>query len=289
MECSNLKSAGSILDADNPSYGVRIARRITNRYLGYWDANPATLVPLSPGESAPLYVEMMGGSEKILAKGRELIAQGKYLLAVEILNKLIFAQPKNRAAKDLLADAYEQIGYQRESASVRNSFLAGAYELRHGIPKGASPKGSGPDMIRAMATELWLDYLGIRLDATKAEGKHFTVNLVTPDNGEAYVVELSNSALTNIKGQQAKNPDLTITINRADLETIMMGAVTFDDQIANGKARLVGDRKPYDDLKGMLIQFNMGFAILPGTGGTSVSTNANPFEQPAPAIDTITD
>lgn len=265
------------------------SRAVINRYLGYWDANPATLIPLSPRDSAPLYVEMMGGADKIMAKGKELYDQGKYLYAMEILNKLVFAEPNNQAAKNLLADVYEQIGYQKESPSVRNSFLAGAYELRNGIPKGASPKSSGPDMIRAMSTDLWLDFLGIRMNADKAEGKHFVVNLVTPDNGEKYVVELSNSALTNIKGQQAKSADLTITMNRADLETVMMGKATFDEQITSGKAKLDGDRKPYDELKTMLMAFNMGFEILPGTGGTSLTAPKNPFEQEAPAINTITD
>ena len=265
------------------------SRAVINRYLGYWDANPATLIPLSPRDSAPLYVEMMGGADKIMKKGKELYDQGKYLYAVEILNKLVFAEPNNQAAKDLLADVYEQIGYQKESPSVRNSFLAGAYELRHGIPQGASPKASGPDMIKGMSTDLWLDFLGIRLDAGKAEGKHYVINFITPDNKEKYVVELSNGALTNIKGQQAKKPDLTITMNRSDLEVVMMGKASFDDQIKSGKAKLVGDRKAYDDLKSMLIQFNMGFEVLPGTGGTSLTAAKNPFEQPAPAVNAITD
>jgi len=265
------------------------SRAVINRYLGYWDANPATLIPLSPRDSAPLYVEMMGGAEKIIAKGKELYDQGKYLHGVEILNKLVFADPENQAAKDLLADMYEQIGYQKESPSVRNSFLAGAYELRNGIPQGASPKASGPDMIRAMATDLWLDFLGIRMDAEKAEGKQFVINFVTPDNGERYVVELSNAVLTNIKGQQAKDPDLTITMSRSDLETVMMGKTTFDEQIASGKARLDGDRRPYEELKAMLVQFNMGFEVLPGTGGTSLTAPMKPFEQSAPAINTVTD
>ena len=144
------------------------SRAVVNRYLGYWDANPATLIPLSPKDSAPLYVEMMGGSSKIIAKGKELYSQGKYRHAMEILNKLVFAEPDNQAAKDLLADVYEQIGYQKESPSVRNSFLAGAFELRNGIPAGESTKTGGPDMISAMTTELWLDFLGIRLDSKKA-------------------------------------------------------------------------------------------------------------------------
>jgi len=265
------------------------SRAVINRYLGYWDANPATLIPLSPRDSAPLYVEMMGGPDKIMTMGRKLYDQGKYLYAVEILNKLVFAEPQNQDAKDLLADVYEQIGYQKESPSVRNSFLAGAYELRNGIPQGASPKSSGPDMIRAMSTDLWLDFLGIRLDSDKAKGKQFVINLVMPDNGEQYVVELSNSTLTNIKGQQTKNPDLTITINRSDLETVMMGKASFDDQIKNGKAKLVGDRKPYDELKGMLVQFDMGFEILPGTGAKGLTSKMDAFEQEPPAIKTITD
>lgn len=265
------------------------SRAVVNKYLGYWDANPATLMPLSPRDSAPLYVEMMGGSAKIMAKGKELAGQGKYLYAVEILNKLVFAEPNNQAAKDLLADVYEQLGYQKESPSVRNSFLAGAYELRNGIPKGASPKSSGPDMIRAMSTDLWLDFLGIRLDGSKVAGKQFIMNLVTPDNGEKYVVELSNSTLTNIKGQQASNPDLTVTINRSDLENVMMGAATFDDQIKTGKARIVGNREGLDLLRGALVWFNIGFEILPGTGGTSLTAPKDPFQQPEPALNTLTD
>jgi len=154
---------------------------------------------------------MMGGSAKILARGNELYDEGEYYLAQEILNKLVYAEPKNQAAKDLLADVFEQIGYQQESPSVRNSFLAGAYELRNGIPAGASPKSTGPDMIRAMSTDLWLDFLAIRLDSTKAEGVNFVVNLRTPDSGEEYIVELSNATLTNIKGFQAVKPDLTMT------------------------------------------------------------------------------
>ena len=265
------------------------SRAVINRYLGYWDANPATLVPLSPSDSAPLYVDMMGGAEKILTKGHELYKKGEYRLAVEILNKLVYAEPDNQAAKDMLADAFEQLGYQRESCSVRNSYLAGAYELRNGIPTGSPPKSSGPDMVRAMSTDLWLDFLGIRLDSKKAEGKHFVINLVTPDNDEKYAVELSNATLTNIKGVLAKKPDLTITINRADLENIMMGVTTFDDQVKAGNATFKGDRKPFDQLKTMLVQFDMGFEIMPGTGVADLTPERGIFVQEPPAIMAITD
>ena len=255
------------------------SRAVVNRYLGYWDGNPTTLIPLSPEESAPLYVQMMGGAEKIMAMGRLLHGMGEYRHAQEILNKLVYAEPGNQEAKDLLADVFEQIGYQQESPSVRNSFLAAAYELRNGIPTGASPKSSGPDMVRAMSTGLWLDFLGIRLDSGKADGKAFKINLVTPDNGEQFVVELSNATLTNIEGHQADDADLTVTINREDLVMTMMGAVSFDEQIDKGKAKLDGNRQVYEDLKTMLVQFDLGFEIMPGTGAQDLTPEKKPFEQ----------
>ena len=222
----------------------------------------------------------MGGSDRIMGKGKELIGQGKYLLASEILDKLVFAQPENQAAKDLLANAYEQLGYQKESPTLRNIYLQGAFELRNGLPGGTPPRSSGPDMIRAMSTENWLDFVGISMDPLKADGMHFTINLVTPDNGEKYVVELSNATLTNIKGFQASKPDLTITINRANLELVMMGASTFDDLIAAGKAKFDGDRKPIDQLRGILVSFAPNFEILPGTAQKTPSKGLKPFEMP---------
>ena len=241
------------------------SRAVINRYLGYWDANPATLIPLSPKDSAPLYVEMMGGPAKILARGRELYRQGKYRHAQEILNKLVFAEPGNQAARDLLADVFEQIGYQKESTSLRNSFLAGAYELRSGIPAGASPKTGGPDIVRGMTTGLLLDYLAVRLDSRKAEGVSYKVNLLTPDNGERYAIELNNSALTSIRDFQIPTPDLTVTVNRSDIEKMLLGAASLEQLVSAGKVRFEGDARLLEQIKGMFVQFDSGFEILPGT------------------------
>jgi alkyl sulfatase BDS1-like metallo-beta-lactamase superfamily hydrolase len=144
------------------------SRGVLNRFLGYWDANPTTLIPLSPEDSAPLYVEMMGGAENIIRRGLELHEEGKYFHAQEILNKLVWAEPDNEEARNLLADVWEQIGYQQENPGLRNSFLAGAFELRSGIPEGSPPNSSGPDMISAMSTELFLDFIGIRMDSKEA-------------------------------------------------------------------------------------------------------------------------
>jgi alkyl sulfatase BDS1-like metallo-beta-lactamase superfamily hydrolase len=261
------------------------SRAVINRYLGYWDANPATLIPLSPKDSAPLYIEMMGGSEKILAKGKQLYEQGKYREAMEIVNKLVYGEPNNTTAKDLLADIFEQIGYQKESPSVRNSFLGAAYELRNGIPGGASPKSSGPDMIKAMTTELWLNSLAISMDSKKADGMRFVINLITPDNNEKFVVEMSNSALTNIKGQLAKKPDLTVTIKRVDLEKVMAGKATFDTLLASGLAKFDGDRKPFDQLRSTLTVFTPDFELMPGT--KPAKTTPPPSIDPMQVLDHI--
>lgn len=254
------------------------ARGVIQRYLGFWDCNPATLIPLSPEDSAPLYVEMMGGSETILARGHELHEAGEYLLASEILNKLVQAEPGNGEAKDLLADVYEQIGYQQENPGLRNSFLAGAYELRTGIPAGETADSSSPDVIRAMSTELFLNFLAIRMDARKAEGFEFTINLVTPDNGEKFIVELANATLTNIQGFQAEAPDLTLTINRSDLEQTMMGAKTLDAQIADGTAKVDGDVSILVKLAGTMVDFDPRFEILPGTKARTQVVHADPFQ-----------
>ncbi len=255
------------------------SRGVIQRYLGFWDCNPATLIPLSPEDSAPLYVEMMGGAKKILKRARELRDQGKYLLAQEILNKLVQAEPQNQAAKDLLADVFEQLGYQQENPGLRNSYLAGAYELRTGIPQGTTADSSSPDVIRAMSTELFLNFLGIRMDSRRAEGMRFTINLITPDNGEKFLIELENATLTNLKGFLADKPDLTLTINRSDLEQTMMGAKTLEAKIADGTAKVKGDAGVLKKLASTMTDFDPRFEILPGTrarGGKTV--HADPYK-----------
>jgi alkyl sulfatase BDS1-like metallo-beta-lactamase superfamily hydrolase len=253
------------------------SRAVVNRYLGYWDGNPTTLIPLSPGDSAPLFVEMMGGADAIIAKGHDLFDAGEYKLVTEILTKLVYAEPTNAAGRRLLADAFEQIGYQQESPSVRNSFLAAALELRSGIPEGASPKSGGPDVIRALRTSHFLDFLGIRLDSAKAGDAAWTINLLTPDNGEQFVIELSNGTLTNLEGFLAEDPDLTITIDRADLERAMTGEVPLLDQVSAGAAVLEGDASILPSLAAMLVHFELGFEILPGTGAARLSPELDPF------------
>jgi alkyl sulfatase BDS1-like metallo-beta-lactamase superfamily hydrolase len=260
------------------------SRGVIQRFLGFWDCNPATLVPLSPEDSAPLYVEMMGGSPKIIARGQELFNEGKYLLAMEIVNKLVQAEPQNFAAKDLLADIFEQLGYQQENPGLRNSYLSGAYELRSGIPQGEAASTSSPDVIRAMSTELFLNFLGIKMDSRKAEGLRFVMNLVTPDNGEKFLIELENATLTNIAGFQAEKPNLTLTINRADLELTMMGAKKLEDQLKDGTAKAEGDVSILGKLAATMVEFDPRFEVMPGTKARTTQVAADPYEAEIGAV-----
>jgi len=240
------------------------SRAVINRYLGYWDGNPTTLIPLSPRDSAPLYVEMMGGAEPILEKGRALYDEGKYLEAIEILNKLVYAEPENEAAKQLLADNFEQVGYQQESTSIRNSFLSGAYELRSGIPGGTPPASSGPDVLRALTTEMYFDAVAVRMDSTRLEDVSFVANVVHPDTGETLVVELSNATLTTQAGFTADDPDLTLTVDRSVLEEAMAGETTLLALVESGRATIDGDRTGLMRVIEAQVDFPL-FEILPGT------------------------
>jgi len=246
--------------------GINV-RAVLNRYLGFWDTNPTTLIPLSPEDSAPLYVKMMGGRGPILAMGQELYDQGQYLEAQELVNKLVLAAPDDQEAKDLLADVFEQLGYQQESNSTRNSFLSAAFELRSGIPEGKIANPLTADLLKAMSTELMLDFLGIRMDSRAAEeaGLAFRINFVTPDRNETFVLELSNATLTNIEGRVAEDADLTLTVDRDDLDLVMIGQTTFDALVTDGKATAEGNLEVLTRLMSTLVTFPPDFEMMPGT------------------------
>ena len=241
------------------------SRAVLNRYLGYWDGNPATLTPLSPAESAPLYVEMMGGADAIITRASALHGEGQYRLAMEILNKLIYAEPENQPAADLLADVYEQLGYQYESASLRNVFLSAAQELRSGMPRIPAPRGTSPGMARAMSTSQWWDAVAIRVDSELADGMEFTMNFLTPDTEQQFVVEMSGGSLTSIEGFQSTDADVTVNINREDLNQVIMGNATLAELLQSGQGSLDGDAEVLSRLTSVLVDFAPGFEILPGT------------------------
>ena len=241
------------------------SRAVINRYLGYWDGNPATLAPLSPADSAPLYVEMMGGADAILDRAQGLHDGGQYRLAMEILNKLVYAEPNNSAGKDLLAAVFEQLGYQYESASMRNVFLSSAQELRNGAPVIGAPRGASPSLARAMTTAQWWDAVAIRVDSSKADAFNFTINFITADTGQRFVIEMSGGTLTSIEGYAAENADVTITMNRSDLETVIMGQATLASQLQAGIGSVEGNQGVLLQLVSVLVDFSPGFEVMPGT------------------------
>ncbi|MDA0279071.1 MAG: MBL fold metallo-hydrolase [Proteobacteria bacterium] len=242
------------------------SRAVLNRYLGYWDGNPATLAPLSPADSAPLYVEMMGGAAEIISRGQTLHDDGQYRLAMEILNKLVYAQPDNSEAKDLLASLFEQLGYQYESASMRNVFLSSAQELRNGAPAVAAARGTSPSLARAMTTTQWWDAVATRVDSGLADGTNFTMNFSSPDTQQNFVVEMSGGTLSNIEGYLSDDADVTITMNRSDLETVIMGQETLASQLQAGVGTVTGDQAVLLQLASVLVTFNSSFEVMPGTG-----------------------
>ena len=241
------------------------SRAVLNRYLGYWDGNPATLAPLSPGDSAPLFVEMMGGAAPIIRRAQALHDEGSYRLAMEILNKLVYAEPDNSAAKNLLADVFEQLGYQYESASMRNVFLSAAQELRNDMPPIPAPRGTSPSLARAMTTSQWWDAMATRIDSARADAMEFVINFVTPDTGQEFVVEMSGGTLTNIEGYQSGEADVTLTMNRSDLDTVIMGRATLPEQIQAGLGTVQGDAGVLLQLASVVIQFDPAFEVMPGT------------------------
>lgn len=238
-------------------------RAVVNKYLGYYDSNPATLNPLAPEESAVKYVEFMGGADHLLQMARASFDKGEYRWVVEVVNKLVFADPANQAARNLQADALEQLGYQAENAGWRNSYLMAAQELRNGVPKDLpSIKSGSPDALAAMDTGLLFDYLGVRLNAEKAEGEDFAINLVLPDKNEQYLLELKNSHLNNIKGVQSETAGQTVTIDRADLNRLMLKQVSPVRLVFEGKLKSSGNPLLLAKLFGMLEDFDFWFDIV---------------------------
>jgi len=165
----------------------------------------------------------------------------------------------------LLADSFEQLGYQQESPSVRNSFLAAAQELRNGIPNGITARTLTPDMVRALTMSNYLDFLGILMDARKAEGLAFKINYQITDTNEQYAVELSNSALTNISGYQNKDADLTITTDSNSMTQIIGQQATYKSLAQAGKLRFDGDASVLKQLQSTIVSFEPDFEIMPGT------------------------
>jgi alkyl sulfatase BDS1-like metallo-beta-lactamase superfamily hydrolase len=232
------------------------------KYLGWFDGNPATLHVLPPVEASKKYVEFMGGADAALKKAKAAYGKGEYRWVAEVVNHVVFADPDNKAAKELQADVLEQLGYQAESGPWRNFYLTGAKELREGVKKGPAPSTASPDTVKAMPLDLFFDYLGVRLNGPKAAGKKITLNLDFPDTKEKYVLGVRNGALSHRSNTQAKNADATVTITRAALNQIVLGETSLDKEISSGNVKVQGEKEALGQFLALLDKFEFWFNIV---------------------------
>jgi linear primary-alkylsulfatase len=238
------------------------AKAIYQRYLGWYDANPANLNPLPPVERGKKYVEYMGGADTAIARAREDFAKGEYRFVAEAISHVVFADPANVEARRLGADALEQLGYAAESATWRNAYLLGALELRQGAATSAARAPVSPDVVRAMSLDLFFDYLGVRLNGDKAEGRRLAINWVFSDLDRGYVLNLENCALTYLADRQSEHADATVTLDRAALNRLVLRELTFADAIEHGVVTVTGDPTNVIELFDLLDDFTLMFDVV---------------------------
>jgi len=237
-------------------------KAIYQKYLGWYDANPVNLDPLPPVESGRKYVEYMGGSEAILARARQDFEKGEFRFVAQAVSHLVFAEPDNQAARAMLADTFEQLGYAAESSTWRNAYLFGAQELRHGMPK-TPPRSPMPrETLAALRTEQLWDVLGIRLNGPKAEGKRIVLNWSFSDTGESFVLNLENSALTYTEGVQADNAGASFTLARSTLDEVIAKQTGFREAIDAEKVKVSGDPAKLTELMSLMDEFPRMFEIV---------------------------
>ncbi|USD43272.1 MBL fold metallo-hydrolase [Vibrio sp. SCSIO 43135] len=241
----------------------RNAKAVLNKYLGYFDMNPANLIPHSSKESAKRYVEDFG-TESIMSAGFRAFERGDYRWCAEIVNKVVFTDPENKQARYLQADCLEQLGYQSESSGERNVFLVGADELRRGIVKGASTKTASADMIQNMPTEDFLNYMGVRLNGPKAaeDGFEMRANLVITDEKQKFAIEVKNGRMSSIEGYDVRNPNFSLTMARTTFDKILTQQATLQELIKSGDIKADGKLDKLAELTQYLDNFEMYFNII---------------------------
>ena len=215
------------------------------RYFGWWDGNPANFNPLPPEQSAPKYVALAGGADKLLAAGKAAIVAGDYRWAAELLNKLVFAQPDNKEARAALASAYDQMGYQAESGAWRNYYLAAAASLRGNAVESISGNGQSRSFVSAIPTGVFFDALATRFDATKGAGLKGTFQFILPDSKEAVAVVVGGGVEFPRYGVTDPAPTATITIDRGTLDDVMLGQAQFPALMQSGAIKIDGDRMAF--------------------------------------------
>jgi alkyl sulfatase BDS1-like metallo-beta-lactamase superfamily hydrolase len=246
-------------------------------YLGPYDGNPANLNALPPQAAGGKYVEYMGGSEAVLRRAREDFAAGNFRWVVEVLNHVVFAEPGNRPARDLAADAMEQLGYQSESATWRNSYLLAARELRS-TATASAPRGVSisPDVVAVMPLGSFLEYLAIRVNGPKAQAFSAkfdwrlvdsvscasSVNSANAANVDAQRLTLSNGALSHLPGSHGAGADAVVETTRQQLAKLSAGRSALLAGIEAGEFRITGDAALFLRFVESLDEFDPMFNVV---------------------------
>jgi alkyl sulfatase BDS1-like metallo-beta-lactamase superfamily hydrolase len=243
-------------------YGAMVhnVKAVYQRYLSWYDGNPCHLDPHPPVEAGTRYVELAGGADALLASAQEAYDRGDYRWVAELVNHLVFADATNTAARSLLADAYEQLGYQSESATFRNAYLMGAQELRHGHPP-RNPAGNR-GLLRALPIDQLLATVAMRLNADEVGGVDLAINLVVSDLDERWFVGLSHRALRYRIDKQVDDADATVTTTREVLSAVVAGERTLDDAVDTGDLAVDGDTGALRTIVDHLDVFLGGFPIV---------------------------
>ena len=218
------------------------AKAVYQGYFGWYDGNPANLDPLPPAEAAERYVDRMGGAAAVLDRARFDFDKGDYRWVAEVLNHLVFAQPDNAPAKELLARTYDQLAYQAESGSWRDVYLTGALELRQGPPQEGVGLANATDLLRATPLEEFFQVMAVTVNGPKADGKSFVFNFVFTDRDETHVLELENAVLHHRVGTPAENANATIHITHEMFLKLLTRQVGVREMVFSDDVSLEGSQ-----------------------------------------------
>ncbi len=211
-------------------------------YMGFYDGNPANLNPLPPQESAKRYLNLVGGAEKAIAAAQDAFDKGDYRWSAELLNHIVFAQPDNKQAIDLLARTYEQMSYMAEATTWRNSYLTAAFELRNGPPKKGIDKSYVIDMLMQTPIEHFLDAMAAGLNGPAAEDKDLRINLVISDTKESHVLWIENAVLHHKKTAPAADANATLTMTKDLFIKMVAGTAGVKDMLMNDDLKVTGSK-----------------------------------------------
>ncbi|MEH6942725.1 alkyl/aryl-sulfatase [Bacillus sp. JJ722] len=232
---------------------------IYNFYLGYYSSHPSDLDSLPQVEAGGKYVQYMGGAANVFKQAKEDYIKGEYRWVAQVLKHVVMNDPSNLEAKHLLADTFEQLGYQAESANWRNTYLTGAYELRNGVMKGTLNTAA---MAISMPIDEFFKLLAIKLNGTKAAGKKMTLNVIITDTNQAYTIYLENAVLIHKANVVDDNPNVALTVDKAAFCKMGMGLLTPDQAIADGKLIVSGDQSKLYDFLDLLDHFKLSTNIV---------------------------